>query len=106
MFYMNLDSLHTYFTETLKLHPSAYLDKIFGSLFALYMPLDILSRVWDVYAFEGDKILLRAAVAVLWTFEARLYVGKNEVLRTLTTEEWDLGKEELFMKKMWTIRTS
>jgi hypothetical protein len=70
------------------------------------MPLDILSRVWDIYAFEGDKILLRAAVAVLWTFEASLYVGKNEVLRTLTTEEWDLGTEEAFMKKMWMIRTS
>jgi hypothetical protein len=73
-------------------------------MFALYMPLDILSRVWDIYAFEGDHVLLRAAVAVLWHFEAKLYVETDEVLRTLTTEEWDLGKEEVFMKKLSLIR--
>jgi hypothetical protein len=70
----------------------------------MHMPLDILSRVWDIYAFEGDNVLLCAAVAVLWQFEAKLYVDKTEVLRTLTTEEWDLGKEGVFMKKLAIIR--
>jgi hypothetical protein len=68
------------------------------------MPLDILSRIWDIYAFEGEHILLRAGVAVLWHFEARLYVDKEEVLRTLTIEDWDLGKEEVFMRKVAMIR--
>jgi hypothetical protein len=68
------------------------------------MPLDILSRVWDIYAFEGDKILLCVAVAVLWHFEMRLYVEQGEVLRTLTTREWDLGKEDVFIKKVATIQ--
>ena len=68
------------------------------------MPLDILSRVWDIYAFEGDKVLLRAAVAVLWQLESKLYVEVDEVIRTLTKEPWDLGKEEVFMKKMEMIR--
>jgi hypothetical protein len=69
------------------------------------MPLDILSRVWDIYVFEGDYILLRAAVAVLWHFESRLlYLDKDEVLQTLTGTEWDLGKEDVFMKKLATIR--
>ena len=89
---------------TLQLHPSTYLDKILGSLFALYMPLDILSRIWDIYAFEGDMVLLRTTVAVLWHLEPKLYVGKEEVLRTLTKEEWDLGKDELFIKKLGMIR--
>jgi hypothetical protein len=73
-------------------------------MFALHMPLDILSRIWDIYAFEGESILLRAAVAVLWHFEAKLYVDKHEVLATLNIEEWDLGKEEIFMKKVGMIR--
>jgi hypothetical protein len=70
----------------------------------MHMPLDILSRVWDIYAFEGDNVLLCAAVAVLWQLEARLYVDKDEVLHTLTIEEWDLGKEDVFMKKLAIIR--
>ena len=70
----------------------------------MHMPLDILSRVWDIYAFEGDYIILHAAVAVLWHFEARLYTDTNEVLQTLTSGEWDLGKEDVFMKKVAKIR--
>jgi len=96
--------LYTYFTNTLQLHPEAYLDTIVTPLLSLHMPLDILSRVWDIYAFEGDKVLLRAAVAVLWQLESKLYVEVDEVIRTLTKEPWDLGKEEVFMKKMEMIR--
>lgn len=106
MFYNNLDSLHGYFTNKLRLHPSAYLDRMFRSLFAVHMPLEVLSRVWDIYAFEGDIILLRAAVAVLWQLEPRLYVDREEVLRTLTGEEWDLGKEDVFIKKVGMIRVN
>lgn len=69
----------------------------------MHMPLDILSRLWDIFAFEGDGILLCAAVAVLWQLEMRLYVDKGEVLRTLTVGEWDLGKEDVFMKKVAII---
>lgn len=104
MFYNNLDSLHAYFTNKLRLHPSAYLDRMLRSLFAMHMPLELLSRVWDIYAFEGDIILLRAAVAVLWHLEPKLYVEKEEVLRTLTREEWDLGKEDVFIKKLGMVR--
>ena len=70
----------------------------------MHMPLDILSRIWDIFAFEGDIILLCAAVAVLSHFEMRLYVERDEVLRTLTRGEWDLGKEDIFMKKVTAIR--
>jgi len=70
------------------------------------MPLDVLSRIWDAYGFEGDIVLLRAAVGVLSHFEPRLYVDKKEVLQTLTTGRWDLGKEEVFMKKVWGIRVN
>jgi|SRR5277367_5293688 len=104
MFYNNLDSLHAYFTNKLRLHPSAYLDRMLRSLFAMHMPLEVLSRVWDIYAFEGDIILLRAVVAVMWQLEPKLYVEKEEVLRTLTGEGWNLGKEDVFIKKLGMIR--
>jgi Rab-GTPase-TBC domain len=104
LFYNNLETLHAYFTNTIQLHPSAYLDKFLKSLYATHMPLEILCRVWDIFAFEGDIILLRVAVAVLWHFEMKLYVDRDEVLRTLTIGEWDLGNEEVFMKKVAMIQ--
>lgn len=98
--------LHGYFGNTLRLHPSVYLDKFLGCLFAMQMQLEILSRIWDIYAFEGDDVLLRIAVVVLWHLEPKLYVEKEEVLRTLTKERWDLGKEDVFIKKIWMIRVN
>ena len=100
----NLEPLHAYFTDVLQLHPSAYLDRFFKSFFALYMPFDVLARVWDIFVFEGDKILLCTAVAVLLHFEMRLYETQDEVLRTLTMGPWDLGKVDVFIKRIADIR--
>jgi hypothetical protein len=101
---INLEPLHAYFTHTLQLHPSAYLDRFIKSFFALYMPLDVLARVWDIFVFEGDKILLCTAVAVLSHYEMRLYEDKDTVLRTLMRGTLDLGKVDVFIKKIADIR--
>jgi hypothetical protein len=62
--------------------------------------MDIASRIWDVYAFEGDKALVRAAVGVLARLEGRLYGNKQEILDVLGSSAsgaWDLGPEDEFM---------
>jgi Rab-GTPase-TBC domain len=105
LFETNLETLHAYFTDTLQLHPSAYLDRFVRSIFALYMPLDILARVWDIFVFEGDKILLCTTVAVLAHFEMGLYEDREAVLLTLTAGgPWDLGKVDVFIKRIADIR--
>lgn len=55
------------------------------------------SRVMDVYVFEGDRALVRAAVGLLGALEARLYGGREEVLALLGwagREGWRVGEEE------------
>lgn len=59
------------------------------------------SRVMDVYVFEGDRALVRAAVGVLLWLEGRLYGGREEVLGLLGwagRERWGVGCEEEFMR--------
>lgn len=55
----------------------------------------------DVYVFEGDKTLVRAAVAVLACLEGRLYGSGDEILRVMEgggeNGKWELGSEEEFM---------
>lgn len=95
-----LPSLFRHMHVILALPPHAYLEPMFLTLFALHCPIDLVSRVWDVYAFEGDQFLVRTAVAVLASLEARLYGDAEEVVAVLgwgTKRGWELGKEDEFM---------
>lgn len=58
-------SLHEHLMKLPDHDPDAYLSELFTSLFTGYLPLDAAARLWDVYVFEGDKVLVRAAVALL-----------------------------------------
>lgn len=80
---------------------------MFTTLFSLHVPIDIVSRLWDVYAFEGDPFLIRTAVAVMTVLEGRLYGTKEEVMELLgwsavcnEKREWRLGTEDDFMVKV------
>ncbi|KAI9884055.1 MAG: hypothetical protein M1823_004169 [Watsoniomyces obsoletus] len=75
--------LHQHLTSTLKLPPETYLEPMFRTLFTRTLPLDHASRVWDVYVFEGDRFLVRTAVAVLGRLEHTLYGNREEVLGIL-----------------------
>lgn len=65
--------------------------------------LEIAARVWDIMVFDGDGVMIRAAVAVLGALEGKLYGGKEEVLGVLGWRggtgkgAWDVGGEESFM---------
>ncbi|KAK8218412.1 hypothetical protein IWZ00DRAFT_433389 [Phyllosticta capitalensis] len=97
-----LPRLHTHLTKTLALAPEEFLDPIFRTLFCCRgAGLDIASRIWDVYVFEGDKALVRAAVGVLDALESRLYGEKQEVLELLgwrAPDCWDVADEDAFMR--------
>ncbi|KAH0538164.1 hypothetical protein FGG08_005222 [Glutinoglossum americanum] len=95
--------LRTHLAKTLALPPSSYLDPMLRTLFTLHLPLDVASRVWDVYAFEGDAFLVRTAVGVLGRLEASLYGERDDVLRVLgwgAAGRWDVGGEDEFMLKV------
>jgi hypothetical protein len=65
--------------------------------------MDIASRIFDIYVFEGDAALIRAAVATLAKLEVRLYGSRSEILEILGSAKggpWDLGKEDDFILLM------
>lgn len=79
-------------TISLNSQPDIYLDSAFTSLFTQTLDLESMTRLWDVYVFEGDAILVRAAVALFTCTESRLYGCDNQqdVLNVL--QRPDVGK--------------
>lgn len=57
----------------LNTEPEAFLDQLFEGLFTTAVGLDEVTRLWDVWVFEGDAVLVRAAVAVFAQAETKLY---------------------------------
>jgi hypothetical protein len=86
-----LPQLTTHLETTLHLPPSRYLAPMLRSLFSLALPPDVTTRIWDVYVFENDPLLVRTVVGVLGLLEDRLYGDRESVLALLTGgREWDL----------------
>lgn len=54
-----------------------YLGDIFTSMFTGHLAIDEAARLWDVYVFEGDGLLVRAAVAFLLSREMTLLGAKT-----------------------------
>ena len=94
--------LHDHLTAaSTGLKPEDYLDPIFQCLFAFHLPTEHVSRIWDIFVFEGDKALIRAAVAVLGQLERSLYGTRNEILDIVSwraEKRCDVGSEEEFIK--------
>lgn len=77
--------LYTYLTTTVaveyNIQISELLEPVFTSLFTGTLSLDNVTRLWDVWVFEGDAVLVRAAIALLGALEGELYAadGRNEI---------------------------
>lgn len=66
-------ALHQHLTKlTADRDPDAYLEPVFAGLFTQHLALDEATRMWDVYVFEGDPLLVRAGVALLLQREMAL----------------------------------
>jgi hypothetical protein len=66
-------ALHAHLVSSLPPHdPDSYLSEVFTSLFTTPLTLDEVARLWDVYVFEGDAVLVRAGVALLMQREMAL----------------------------------
>lgn len=74
---------------SLATQPDIYLLDFFTSLFTQNLDLESMTRLWDVWVFEGDAVLVRAAVALFDCCESRLYActTKVEVLAVLRSPD-------------------
>jgi len=48
-------------------------EPMFRTIFSNGLDVDRLSRVWDIWAMEGDRTLVPAAVAILGSLQAQLF---------------------------------
>lgn len=69
--------LHDHIVSLPDHDPEWYLNNAFTALFTGNLALDQVARLWDVYVFEGDAVLVRAAVALLTKNEMALLGTKN-----------------------------
>ncbi|KAI9924073.1 hypothetical protein ASPWEDRAFT_67221 [Aspergillus wentii DTO 134E9] len=65
-------SLATHLYETLHLPDEDIWEPMFRSLLTNGLDLERISRVWDCWVFEGDRIMIRAAVAILGSLQSQL----------------------------------
>jgi len=70
-------SLHEHLAKLPDNDPDMYLADLFTSMFTSQLPVDEAARLWDVYVFEGDSVLLRAGVALLVQNEMTLLGTKS-----------------------------
>ncbi|WPH03796.1 Hypothetical protein R9X50_00667900 [Acrodontium crateriforme] len=95
-------SLHDHLTSpAMGLHASDILDPLFRCLFAKNLPVEHASRIWDLFVFEGDRALIRSAVAVLCRLEHRLYGDRKAILDVLgwgAQGMLPVGTEDEFIK--------
>jgi hypothetical protein len=101
----------------LELKGEEVFEPMFRTLFANGLDLERLVRVWDCWVFEGDRVLVRTAVAVLSSLEGQIMgfegeqtTRKRRVVETLgwgfsgrkaKSGCWDLdgvGDVDTFMK--------
>lgn len=65
--------LSTHLRETLRLSDEEIWEPMFRSLLTNGLDLERLSRVWDCWVFEGDRIMIRGAVATLGCLQTQLF---------------------------------
>lgn len=97
--------LHKHLTKAeFSLDPEDYLHGIFTALFTQHLSLDECTRLWDVYVFEGDAVLVRAAVALLMQREPSLLAAHNRaaILKALTEggQKVVQGREDDWMQQV------
>jgi Rab-GTPase-TBC domain len=96
----------------LGMHPADIFEAMFRTLFTNGLDIERLVRVWDCFVFEGDRILIRSAVALLGCLQAQIFgfegmpQEKKRMVRELLAwgpagrvrGHWDLrGDAESFM---------
>lgn len=70
--------LHEHLTKKIKDVPlDEQLSELFTGIFTGHLAIDEAARLWDVYIFEGDALLVRAAVAFLLSREMSLLGTKT-----------------------------
>lgn len=89
-----LPQLHQHFVQA-RVNPRLYLDVMMASLLSAQLPAEVAAHVIDKFLFEGDSVLLCAALRVVQLVESRLYQDRDSIIFELTSP-LDCDDHELF----------
>lgn len=106
--------LHGHLFKKLGLTGEEVWEPMFRTLFANGLDLERLSRVWDCWVFEGDRIVVRTGVAILGCLGSQIFgIEDREAIVSLLgwgprgndgrSGYWDLsatGDEDAFMREV------
>jgi len=91
-----LPKIHKHFQEV-GIEPEHYLLDWFMTVFLKPLPLDIATRVWDLYFLEGELCLFKVALALLQMFSHQFETyPKDMCIPLLNHFPEDLDGEDLF----------
>ncbi|CAN8062203.1 unnamed protein product [Agarophyton chilense] len=74
-----MPALYTHF-KTYGINSDLYMINWIMSLYCRALPLDLVTRIWDIYVLDGDVAIFRAALGLLRLFMPRLLRMKFEEL--------------------------
>lgn len=99
----NLPKLYHHFSEH-SLTPDLYLVDYIYTLFSRSLPLDVATRVWDLFLRDGDEFIFRTSLGILSMYQdILLNFDFIHLAQFLTKLPEDLDSEVLFNSIM-TIR--
>lgn len=92
----NIPKLYRHFEEQ-NVKPDLYLIDWIFTLFSKSLPLDVMSRVWDVFFRDKEEFLFRTALAILNLYkETLMEMDFIHVVQFLTKLPENINSTQLF----------
>lgn len=91
-----LPKIHKHFKE-LDIEPASFIGDWFMTLFLKPLPLDIASRVWDLYFLEGEIFLFKVALSLLKMYSHQFESYPRDLCVNLLSKfPKDISEDALF----------
>lgn len=100
-----LPKLYAHFQEQ-SLTPDLYLTDWIFTLYSKSLPLDVASRVWDLFCRDGDEFLFRTALGILRMFSSELMTMEFIALAQFLTKLPETLSEENLFQSIASITVS
>ncbi|UJR26967.1 hypothetical protein I4U23_008274 [Adineta vaga] len=92
----HLPKLSAHFIQ-MSIEPNCFALDWFFTIYSKSLPLDVVSRIWDMFFRDGDAFIFRTAIAILSLYEERLcQLDTFHCLQFLTRLPDDLNVTSLF----------
>ncbi|CAF0864077.1 unnamed protein product [Adineta ricciae] len=92
----HLPKLSAHFIQ-MSIEPNCFALDWFFTIYSKSLPLDVVSRIWDMFFRDGDAFIFRTALAILSLYEERLcQLDTFHCLQFLTRLPDDLNVTALF----------